>query len=329
MKKIPGYEDYKINEKAEIYSAKTNKMLKPSKLKEGWLKVNLVKNGKNNPWRVHLLMKKTFFSEKDKMAVEFIDGDKSNCELYNLRLVPWKKITEKAWKAAAEKRKRMVTDKVCEMDGCSNNISGYGRKYCEQCKNKAKKEKNKEIKRKKRKLSVNICKVCSYSFITRDSRKQKCKYHKDEKPKKKEIIATCQFCKEEFTAKMKSSICCGKDQCKKDRDKRYRKTVKSPKPKREVKKKKIKERPDYGCMCKYCGKKFVSKMPNAECCKSVECKKERQAEYQRKRKEKQQEMIKPKKENETIKRDMTAEEESLRDKWLRENGGSMFDKEVE
>ena len=67
-KNIPGYEGrYQINEIGEVYSLITNKILKPVKNNNGYLWVNLCKNGKVNKWKIHRLVAICFIDNPNNL----------------------------------------------------------------------------------------------------------------------------------------------------------------------------------------------------------------------------------------------------------------------
>lgn len=78
---IAGYPMYIVSNFGNIYSNKTDKVLKPSKDKWGYLHINLYNHGVKNH-TVHRLVA-TFLGEGE---VDHIDRDKTNNHVSNLRL---------------------------------------------------------------------------------------------------------------------------------------------------------------------------------------------------------------------------------------------------
>lgn len=89
MKDIPGWEGlYACDTKGQIYSYRSNKFLKPSKNKRGYLHVTFTKDGKRYDYRVQRLVAMTFLDNpQNKEQVNHIDGNKSNNCLSNLEWV--------------------------------------------------------------------------------------------------------------------------------------------------------------------------------------------------------------------------------------------------
>jgi hypothetical protein len=89
FKVIPGYEDYKASNLGNILSTKTNKILKPSICKKGYKVICLSKNGKKATYKVGKLVFKAFYGYSpvigSKNVIDYIDNNKENCNLSNLR----------------------------------------------------------------------------------------------------------------------------------------------------------------------------------------------------------------------------------------------------
>jgi hypothetical protein len=85
---IEGYANYLIYEDGSVYSKKTKKFRKLSVHVEGYLKINLCKDGKAKHFLVHRLVAKHYIPNPHNYEqVDHIDRDKSNNHLYNLRWV--------------------------------------------------------------------------------------------------------------------------------------------------------------------------------------------------------------------------------------------------
>lgn len=80
------YPSYMINRKGEVRSLLTNKILRPAKLKTGYMCVALRKNGESKTVRVHRLLAKAFIPNPDnKPHVDHINGVRDDNRLENLR----------------------------------------------------------------------------------------------------------------------------------------------------------------------------------------------------------------------------------------------------
>lgn len=91
-KNIIGYDGlYSINTKGEVFSLRnyrglSNRKLKYSKNKYGYLRVSLTKDKKTKGITVHKLMTTTFIGERPKnKQVRHLDGNKENNNLDNLK----------------------------------------------------------------------------------------------------------------------------------------------------------------------------------------------------------------------------------------------------
>jgi hypothetical protein len=84
---IRGYENYKISSKGRIFSIKRDMFLKPCKNLNGYLYVQLSRDGIQKPYTIHRLVASTFYFIEDyegKM-IDHIDRNKENNNLLNLR----------------------------------------------------------------------------------------------------------------------------------------------------------------------------------------------------------------------------------------------------
>ena len=86
MTEIKGYENYLIYEDGKVYSKKRKKFLSPCPDKDGYLQVNLWKNGKSKSYRIHRLIGLHFIPNPNNFpCIDHIDMSKTNNNLNNLR----------------------------------------------------------------------------------------------------------------------------------------------------------------------------------------------------------------------------------------------------
>ena len=86
-KDIIGLEDYyKVSTFGNVFSKRSNKIIKPALLENGYLRVQTKLNGGTVRFRVHRAVAETFVKLKrdDQMFVNHIDGDKQNNHYLNL-----------------------------------------------------------------------------------------------------------------------------------------------------------------------------------------------------------------------------------------------------
>ncbi len=77
--KIKGYENYEVTEKGEVINTKTGRVLKPLKNTNGYLFVNLCKDGKPKASLIHRLVAQAFIPNPDNLpCVNHRDEDKTN-----------------------------------------------------------------------------------------------------------------------------------------------------------------------------------------------------------------------------------------------------------
>lgn len=88
---------YQINECGEIKNVKTNKLRRLSTKKNGYVYVDLYKNGKEKWYRVHRLVAETFIPNPNNLpSVMHLDNNKSNNFVNNLK---WGTVSENTQQA--------------------------------------------------------------------------------------------------------------------------------------------------------------------------------------------------------------------------------------
>ena len=86
-KKIPGYENYWINDCGTVVNEKSRKILRPT-MRNGYFRVGLQKNSQANKLSVHRLVYETFVGEiPPGYEVDHINGVRDDNSYKNLRLV--------------------------------------------------------------------------------------------------------------------------------------------------------------------------------------------------------------------------------------------------
>jgi hypothetical protein len=91
MKKIVGYEEhYAVDKKGNIYSLKQGKIrkLKATCNGNGYMRLNLSKDGKRKKYYVHRLVAEAYLPDfSEDLQVDHIDRDRTNNCISNLRMV--------------------------------------------------------------------------------------------------------------------------------------------------------------------------------------------------------------------------------------------------
>ena len=140
FKDIKGFENYKINEYGEIiskeriihdkaghiYTLKERK-LKPYVCKNGYLRVDLMKDGKRYPKFVHILVAENFLKRKDenKNIINHKDGNKQNCYYKNLEWCTYSENNQHAYDNHLKPRgSKFYNAKLTEKDVKKNKING-------------------------------------------------------------------------------------------------------------------------------------------------------------------------------------------------------------
>ena len=89
MRDVKGYEGiYAVTSCGRVYSYKNKKFLKPQCEKNGYLRVNLCKDGKMKHYSVHRLVAEAYIPNHDNLPqVDHIDNDKTHNYVNNLQWI--------------------------------------------------------------------------------------------------------------------------------------------------------------------------------------------------------------------------------------------------
>jgi hypothetical protein len=85
-KKIDHY-DYSINEIGEVRNNKSGRILRAAPDRDGYMRVALCKDSKQNTLKIHRLLGIYFLNCPLDKSIDHIDGDRKNNALSNLRVV--------------------------------------------------------------------------------------------------------------------------------------------------------------------------------------------------------------------------------------------------
>ena len=84
-KDINGFENYKISDKGNVFSKKTNTIMKPTPDKKGYLRISFYENGKNHTKKIHRLVAEAFIENHDNLPeVNHKNENKENNNVWNL-----------------------------------------------------------------------------------------------------------------------------------------------------------------------------------------------------------------------------------------------------
>ena len=137
-REIPGYPEYKISDAGQVrraiasQSTQEGKILKPYKIKSGYLYVNLSQNSRSKPYSVHRLVVLAFIGESpsDEHQIVHNDGNFENNHVSNLKWAPWEEIQRLRYLRSVDSQDenhhkvRLTDSDVYEirdmvMDGCT------------------------------------------------------------------------------------------------------------------------------------------------------------------------------------------------------------------
>ena len=122
-KEIPNFDGYLACSNGDIYSIKTNRVLKQTKTKDGYLKVTLWKNGKGTTKKTHQFLALAWIANPhNKPQVNHINGNKEDNRIENLE---W--VTGKENMIHAIKTGLVSSEKAKE--GYQTKLKKYGKKY--------------------------------------------------------------------------------------------------------------------------------------------------------------------------------------------------------
>jgi len=121
MELIDGFDGYYINTSGQIYGVSKSRYLKRN-MSDGYPKVMLYVDSKPYCFYVHVLVAKTFIpNPEDKLVVNHIDHDKTNCHIDNLE---WVTHSENANKYFEMRRNSLVlNDESKDSHGDGENSS--------------------------------------------------------------------------------------------------------------------------------------------------------------------------------------------------------------
>ena len=108
FKEIPGYPEYGVSREGEIYSEKTNKILKKSLDRGGYHLVTLCNNGKKTSAKVHRLVASAYIDNPlNKPDVNHKDGKKTHNHADNLEWATKKENMQHAFNTGLKCREKV------------------------------------------------------------------------------------------------------------------------------------------------------------------------------------------------------------------------------
>ena len=148
MKDIKGYENiYGITSCGKVWSYKYKKFLKPNANRDGYLYVNLYKDGKMKHYKIHRLVAEAYLPNPENLPqVDHIDGNKTHNYLNNLQWITHRDNSRKSnnkpilqydldgnfireWPSATDVGNEVKTNIVHCLKGKQKTAYGYVWKY--------------------------------------------------------------------------------------------------------------------------------------------------------------------------------------------------------
>lgn len=110
MRDIVGYEGfYAVTSCGRIWSYKSKKFLKPRVRCDGYLQVNLYKEGKRKDFQIHRLVAETYLENPNNLpCVNHIDGIKSHNWLNNLEFCTASENNKHAYDTGLRRKRRKI-----------------------------------------------------------------------------------------------------------------------------------------------------------------------------------------------------------------------------
>lgn len=118
LQPIEGFDDYFVSPRGEFYSKVYGEMkkMKPYEVRDGYLRIDLFKNGERITVSPHRIVAQTFIpNPENKPEVNHIDGDKSNNCTSNLEWVTHSENIKHAYNKGLCKAKRGEKNGMCKL----------------------------------------------------------------------------------------------------------------------------------------------------------------------------------------------------------------------
>lgn len=118
IRKLSKFPGYSISDQGEVINLKTNKILKCSKDRDGYLQLSISSDNKSYSRRIHRLIAETFIpNPENKPQVNHIDGNKLNNHISNLEWVTAKENIRHSWslglsKSSENQRKAVIESNI-------------------------------------------------------------------------------------------------------------------------------------------------------------------------------------------------------------------------
>ena len=127
-KAIPGFKEYEASTNGDVFSYKSNLILKKARTKNGYYKITLHENGMCRQEYVHRIIALTFLANVGLREVNHIDGNKANNMVSNLEWVSSSKNKIHAYKnglMTPTKNKRRTSKKLMQTDIAGNVVACF------------------------------------------------------------------------------------------------------------------------------------------------------------------------------------------------------------